>query len=63
MNKNMKSKKKTLHQLSMIKKIKLFECPVCHLKYEDKKWANKCEAWCKKHKSCNLEIIKHALKV
>ena len=37
-----------------------YECPECHLKYKEKEWAEKCEAWCKEHQSCNLEIIKHA---
>jgi len=39
----------------------LYECIECHLKYEDKKWAQKCEEWCKKTSSCNLDIIKHAV--
>lgn len=38
----------------------LFQCPRCKLHYRDKKWANKCEAWCQKNKSCNIEIISHA---
>ena len=42
------------------KQQKLYECPECHLKYKDKEWAVKCEAWCKEYKSCNLDIIKHA---
>jgi len=37
-------------------------CPECGLKYADKKWAEKCEAWCKTHHSCNLEITAHAEK-
>lgn len=41
---------------------KLYECSECHLEYQDKKWAEKCEAWCREHKSCNLEIIAHAEK-
>lgn len=40
----------------------LYECPECHLKYKEKEWAEKCEAWCREHKSCNLEIIAHAEK-
>ena len=40
----------------------LHQCEECGLKYIDKKWAEKCEAWCKKYKSCNLEIIDHAIK-
>lgn len=39
----------------------LNECPECHLNYKEKEWMNKCEAWCKEHHSCNLEIIAHAI--
>lgn len=41
---------------------KLYQCEECGLKYSEKEWAEKCEAWCKKYKSCNLEIIDHAIK-
>ncbi len=41
---------------------KLNQCKECGLKYADKKWVKKCEAWCKKYKSCNLEIINHTIK-
>ena len=48
---------------------KLFTCPECGMKYRDdstslttgKEWAEKCETWCREHKSCNLDIIKHAV--
>lgn len=30
--------------------------------YVDKKKACECEDYCKKHKACNLEIIKYAFK-
>jgi len=40
--------------------LQLYECPECHLKYKDKEWAKKCEAWCKKHQSYNTEITAHA---
>jgi len=40
----------------------LYECQECHLLYHDEHWAKKCEEWCIKHKSCNLEITKHATK-
>lgn len=40
----------------------LHQCPECGLKYKEKEWAEKCEAWCREHKSCNLEIIAHAEK-
>ena len=36
-------------------------CPVCGYRYEDKAWAERCEAWCREHKSCNLDIIAHGL--
>lgn len=39
-----------------------YQCSECGMQYEDKEWAEKCEAWCKEHHSCNLEIIKHAVK-
>jgi len=41
----------------------VFMCEECGYFYKDKKWAGKCQAWCKKHKSCNLEITKHATKM
>lgn len=40
---------------------KLFECSNCGLHYKEKEWAKRCKIWCKEHKSCNLEIISHAL--
>jgi hypothetical protein len=48
----------------MVEKINNYwVCEKCRLKYKDKSHAEKCEAWCKKHKSCNLEIVKHAVKI
>lgn len=44
------------------KKNELFKCPECGLKYKEKEWVEKCEAWCKEHHSCSLEITKHAIK-
>ena len=40
---------------------KVFVCPECNLSYQDAEWAKKCAAWCRGHKSCNLEITKHAI--
>jgi len=40
---------------------KLLQCPECGLYYKESEWAEKCEAWCKKYQSCNLEIIKYAV--
>lgn len=39
---------------------KSHKCPECGLHYEDKEQAEKCEAWCKGHNSCNLEITSHS---
>jgi len=41
--------------------LKLYQCPECGLYYKEKEWEEKCEAWCKKYKSCNLEIINHSV--
>lgn len=40
----------------------LYQCEECGLKYENKEIAEKCQAWCSQHKSCNLDIIKYAVK-
>jgi hypothetical protein len=39
----------------------LHKCPECGLHYEDKRQVEKCEEWCREHKSCNLEIISQAI--
>ncbi len=41
---------------------KIYICEECNFKYSEKKWAMACEDWEKKHKSCNLEVIGHAIK-
>ena len=38
-----------------------FQCEECNLLYPDKEIAEKCQAWCAEHQSCNLEIIKYAV--
>ena len=38
----------------------LYQCEECGFHYENREWAEKCEAWCRDHKSCNIEIIAHA---
>jgi len=42
-------------------KERLYSCPECNMDYSDPDWAKKCAAWCKEHKSCNLDIIRHAV--
>jgi len=39
----------------------LYQCEECGLFYADEETAKKCQAWCTEHRSCNLEIIKHAV--
>ncbi len=39
---------------------KLYQCEECGLHYENRTLAKKCEAWCRKYKSCNIEITAHA---
>lgn len=39
---------------------KLYQCEECGFHYEDRAWAEKCEAWCREHKSCNIEITANA---
>lgn len=47
----------------MVKKDNNFyTCKICQLSYKEKKWAERCDAWCRKNKSCNLEITRHAIK-
>ena len=43
----------------MVKEI--YVCEICNLAYEDKKLAEKCQAWCTKYSSCNLEITKSSI--
>lgn len=38
-----------------------FICEECCLNYKNKKLSEKCEAWCKKHNSCNLKITCYSL--
>jgi len=38
----------------------IFACSECGLAYADKEWVQKCQAWCKEYKSCNLEITAHS---
>lgn len=36
-----------------------YQCEICGYRYKEREWAEKCEAWCEEHKSCNIEIIEH----
>ncbi|KKL94077.1 hypothetical protein LCGC14_1868260 [marine sediment metagenome] len=39
-----------------------YTCEACGLKYEEREWRDKCQEWCERTHSCNLEIIEHAVK-
>ena len=39
-----------------------WQCSECGFKYAEKEWAEKCEAWCREHKTCNVEITKQAIR-
>ncbi len=39
----------------------LYQCEACGFHYEDEAQAEKCEAWCTAHQSCNIEITKAAI--
>ncbi len=50
----------------MVNKVKkegreLYQCGACGFHYEDETMAKRCEEWCTKNNSCNLEIIKDSL--
>jgi|LWDU01.1.fsa_nt_gi hypothetical protein len=52
----------------MVKRIKskneiYFQCESCNLCFEKEIIAKQCEDFCKKYKSCNLELIKNAIKI
>lgn len=39
-----------------------YQCKECGFIYKQRKWASKCEEWCARYNSCNLEITRHAVK-
>ena len=39
-----------------------FICEECNMRYKTEELAQKCEDFCRKNKSCSIEIIKHAIK-
>ena len=39
----------------------LYQCEECGFRYESREWAEKCEAWCNEHQSCNIEITARAI--
>lgn len=41
--------------------MKLYSCKQCGFSYKTEELARKCEDWCRKHRSCNIEIAKQAV--
>lgn len=61
--KNIKELIETIRRIMPVTSGKrIYRCSECSLGYTDEKIAAACQAWCKKHKSCNLDIIKYAIK-
>lgn len=52
---------RTMTQTITKNDVTYYRCEECGLWYRDQATAAKCQAWCAEHKSCNLEIIKHAV--
>ena len=42
---------------------KYYQCEACGMYYESEEIAKKCEDFCNKYKSCNLELIKYAVNI
>lgn len=38
-----------------------YKCEECDFTYNSKELSQSCEAWCKEHSSCNLEITRKAI--
>ncbi|GIW68966.1 MAG: hypothetical protein KatS3mg100_460 [Candidatus Parcubacteria bacterium] len=38
-----------------------YQCEVCGYHYPTAELAERCEAWCREHHSCNLEIIREGV--
>ena len=43
----------------MVKEI--YACEECKFTYKERELAEKCEAWCKEHNSCNIEITTNSI--
>lgn len=39
----------------------LYVCEFCGLLYKEKYWAQRCEAYCKEHNACSLDIMQHTV--
>ena len=41
---------------------KTYQCLSCGFWYNTKDWAKKCQQWCEKYHSCNVEITQYAIR-
>ena len=41
----------------------VFKCMKCGWIYRDEESAMKCQQWCEKHDSCDMELTRHSLKM
>lgn len=39
----------------------LYVCEECGMAYQEKEWAEKCQAWCSENNTCHIEITAHAV--
>jgi len=39
----------------------VYVCEACNFLYSKKELAEKCEEWCNKYKSCNMQITKSSI--
>ena len=58
-------KNMSVYDKNMVKVIhegnkELYRCEECGFHYEDRQMAETCEAWCREHHTCNIEITAHA---
>ncbi len=40
-----------------------YQCENCKFFYKEKILADKCQKWCDEKGSCNMEVIRHAVKL
>lgn len=39
----------------------VYQCSICHLHFREKSLQQECEAWCRTHNSCRLQIASQSL--
>lgn len=38
-----------------------YQCPICQLHFREKSVQQECEAWCRAHNSCHLQIASQSI--